>query len=651
VVDDTHSFQDRILEAAERRPTLLLVDNLDPSTVPGTLEIARRGLRIVGQLDAPLRGRSVYRQLAAYGASPEHLLGLTWILSIQRLPTLCTECRRAALPTAADLKLLDGMLQLLQASGAEVEPPLEASPVVSDAPGCAKCHFTGRMGDASVIEISQVKQGDVETRLPVQACLWRLFQRGLLPLRDLIYYDQDLLQRTFIQLAETQQVLTTVQRRMDRSRSELAALQRVLEHRNQALFSIQDIGDALIRSVDLYDMAERVCRRATELCSADRSILYYLCGDDQVEVAAVSGWQGVKVHQRLPSGQVFRPRQVDTPINYNGLPPGVEEPHKDRRSSPSGLFVPLVAQSERVGAMVIQSTQQRRFQPGETAMLQAFANQAALALQRAGLVESLRQKIAALESAQAGLAEKERMAREMELARQVQQSVLPSMLPQVPGYCFAAYSEAARQVGGDFYDVIDLDADHFALAVADVSDKGMPAAMYMVLTRSLLVAQARREHSPAQVLREVNQLLNELSTAGMFVTVFYAVINKQTGSMRYARAGHDRPVLMRQGQQLELGGKGIALGVLEQDTFYVEEQQMQLAPGDRLVLYTDGLTDVMTPEQELYGHERLLLLLQSLAHLPPQEFSNSIHRALGDFQNGAEQFDDMTMLVMEAALQ
>lgn len=653
VVDESHTYADRMLEAAERNPMLLLVDRLDRISAVAALEIARRGLRVIAQLDAPLRGRGVYRQLVELGATADLMEGLTWVLSIQRLPTLCQECRRAVLPGAADMQYLDRLLQLLEASGAILEAPPDDSPMISEAPGCAKCQYTGRQGDTAVVDISQMKVSGLVTRLPMEACLWRQVQHGMLSLRDLLYFDQDLLQRTFNLLASTEYALVDVQGALERSRSELQSVSRVLEHRNQALFSFQDIGDALIRFDNLYDLADRVCRRANDLCAADRAILYYLRQDEQVEVAAVIGWEGAQVHQRVDPALVFRPRQGDMAQTFRSIPAGVHEPGLGSAKQgvkdllPAGLFVPLVAQGERVGAMVIQSTHKDKFSPGEIAMLQTFANQAALALQRAGLVEDLRHKIAELEAAQAGLAEKERMQREMELARQVQQSVLPRSLPEVPGFSFSARSEAARQVGGDFYDVIDLDDAHFALAIADVSDKGMPAAMYMVLTRSLMVAQARRETSPAQVLREVNDLLQHLSTAGMFVTVFYAVVNKLNGEMRYARAGHDMPILLRQGSGEELGGRGIALGVLGQDEFYIDEHQITLQPGDRLVLYTDGLTDVMTPEQELFGRERLFHLLADCAANSPGEICQSVFTALRNYQNGADQFDDMTLLVVE----
>ncbi len=276
----------------------------------------------------------------------------------------------------------------------------------------------------------------------------------------------------------------------------------------------------------------------------------------------------------------------------------------------AGVRVLLAAQGETVGALYVHSTVRTSFAPGHLALLQTFAAQAALALQRAGLTAQLRAKVAALEAAQAELAVKARMARELELARQVQQSFLPHTFPSLPGYAFAAYNEPAREVGGDFYDVIDLGDARVGLVIADVSDKGMAAALYMALSRSLIRAEATREPSPRVVLANVNRLLLELGEQGMFVTVFYAVLHGDTGRLVYARAGHDRPLLLRGSAVEQLGGNGMLLGVFEDVGATLVEHEVVLQPGDRLVLYTDGLTDVMNGDGALLGLSRLTGLVE-----------------------------------------
>jgi sigma-B regulation protein RsbU (phosphoserine phosphatase) len=345
---------------------------------------------------------------------------------------------------------------------------------------------------------------------------------------------------------------------------------------------------------------------------------------------------------------VFEGHTNTEPVPYNRWPPGIppRAPDVEGAVLRAGLYLPLWAQDEQVGLLIVHSTQKTHFEPGEIALLQTFANQAAIAIERAGLIEQLRTKINELEAAQTQLARKERMERELELARQVQQSMLPHTFPQVPSFQFAARYESARQVGGDFYDVITLDSQYFGVAVADVSDKGMPAALYMALTRSLLLAEARREQSPSAVLANVNHLLLELGEPNMFVTIFYGVIEQATGRLTYARAGHDRPLLLRDSSIQELAGRGLALGLFDTDELRLSDEQIRLSSGDRLVLYSDGLTDVSNRDGQLFDLARFKTLLQSYATLTPNDLCTAIFGYLSTYQSGTEHYDDMTLLVV-----
>ena len=252
----------------------------------------------------------------------------------------------------------------------------------------------------------------------------------------------------------------------------------------------------------------------------------------------------------------------------------------------------------------------------------------------------------ALEAAQAELAVKARMARELELARQVQESFLPKAFPDTPGYAFAAFSEPAREVGGDFYDVIDLDEGRVGLVIADVSDKGMAAALYMAVSRSLIRAEAARERSPRAVLANVNRSLLDLGEQGMFVTVFYATLDTQTGELVYARAGHDRPLLIRDGETRELDGRGTLLGLFDEAAHSLTEQSVPLLPGDRLILYTDGLTDVIDEQGAMLGPDALSARLLARRTLSADELVAALARDLRTYRGLAEQADDMTLLIV-----
>jgi sigma-B regulation protein RsbU (phosphoserine phosphatase) len=320
------------------------------------------------------------------------------------------------------------------------------------------------------------------------------------------------------------------------------------------------------------------------------------------------------------------------------------------------LSAPLLTSGRLIGLLNIYSQEERReFTADEADLTMIYANQVAVAVRNASLIDELQDKIIQLEAAQVELVKKERMEQELALARQVQQSVLPRTFPQIHGYRFAARNLPARQVGGDFYDVIPLGGSRFGVVIADVSDKGMPAALYMALTRSLILAEARRECSPRAVLANVNQILLELGGANMselgepsmFVTVFYGVIDGAARQITYARAGHDHPFLVRGRDVQQLGGQGAILGLFEEEFLAMSEERIDLAPGDRLVLYTDGVTDVLSPEDEPFGEERLKAFLKIHGDLSPRELCDATFAELAAYQAGADQFDDMALLVAE----
>lgn len=423
----------------------------------------------------------------------------------------------------------------------------------------------------------------------------------------------------------------------------------MLTQRTKSLVALRDLGEALIGSTGLDELTERVCARALELCGADHAILYYLRSEELVEVLALGGWESALLHTTLPAGLVILPSVGGEPAPYHGLPPGVPPHRRDGREKPlrAGLYVSLAAQDQRVGAMIVHTTRKLSFAPGEVALLQTFANQAAAAIQRTGLLDQLQAKVDELEAAQKGLVQKERLDRELELARQVQQSVLPRVYPFVPGFRFSALNEPARRVGGDFYDIIQLDENHVAVAVGDVSDKGLPAALYMALSRSLLLAEARRSTSPLDTLRSVNSLLLELGEQNMFVTMVYGVIDRNTRRFTFVRAGHDHPLLVRDGQTTELDGEGMPLGILDANEMHLTQDSVPLQPGDLLVLYSDGLVDILSPDGQPFGKEHLIELLLQKAHLQPADLCEQVFQSLLEYRGVSEQYDDMTLLVVQ----
>ena len=235
---------------------------------------------------------------------------------------------------------------------------------------------------------------------------------------------------------------------------------------------------------------------------------------------------------------------------------------------------------------------------------------------------------------------------ELDIASKIQQSILPGQFPTPPGFQVFANMEPARNVGGDFYDVIRLENGRMGLAIADVSGKGVPAALFMMSSRTLLKGTAIGGADPAEVLTQVNDLLCEQNEAAMFVTVLYAVYDPERGEFTYACGGHDPPLVVHadgSSTSLPLTG-GLALGVAP--GFQYGQRTVPVAPGDTLVLYTDGVTEAMNSGNEQFGLERLREIFTGAPPKSVREAIDSIFAAVSDFAGDAPQFDDVTCLAV-----
>jgi serine phosphatase RsbU (regulator of sigma subunit) len=637
-------YTQRIELAAVQRPDLLVVEKLEPEALAPILDAAAEGMRVLTQFETIFMAADVLTALADLGAAVERLPLVHWVVSAQRVRCLCSHCSVPVSPSAAEIS------QLRLAFG-ELSDEVQAgrAAVFRRAAGCPHCNGTGHDGEIALFDVYRHGAGqDSAVVLSLYTYALHLALVGQLSLDDLLALRTNQARRMYAMLAASQRALRDANAALQRRLIEVESAQHISTQRTEALVSFQRMGEALLGAVELPGLAEQACRHARDLCGADRVILYYLRPGEEAEVLAFVGWDPQRVPKRVPAAAVCTGEQAAAtqPVPFRGWPPGITSRSPDVEGAVlrAGLRVPLVAQGQQVGAMIVHSTVFASFQPGQVALLQTFAAQAALAFQRAGLIDELQAKIAALQAAQAELAVKERMERELELARQVQQSFLPKSFPQVPSHRIAAANEPARQVGGDFYDVIPLEGGRAGLVIADVSDKGMPAALYMALTRSLIRAEAHREASPAAVLANVNRLLLELGEPGMFVSVFYGVIYAQAHTLTYARAGHDRPVLLRSGQATELGGNGLILGLFEDLT--LTEETVRVEPGDRLVLYTDGLTDASNEAGEMFGLDRLLQVFARRAEESPDAMCRGVFDDLAAYRGNANPYDDMTLLVV-----
>ena len=298
------------------------------------------------------------------------------------------------------------------------------------------------------------------------------------------------------------------------------------------------------------------------------------------------------------------------------------------------LIAPLMTRREIVGALIVdQGTRARHFSPHEIEVVMGIANQAAVAIEGARLSQAAE--------------EKKQLDYELRLARQIQKSFLPDACPSVRGYQLCSEWQTAREVSGDFYDFIPLHDGRLGMLIADVSDKGMAAAMFMALSRTILRTMAIGKPSAREALERANDLILADAHSEMFVTVFYVVLDPDMNRLTYVNAGHNPPLFYRAASKelTTLKGHGLALGVME--GISLEEYAIEMAPGDLVLMYTDGVTDAINSREEEFGTERLADLVMTHAHQAVECIVDEITRAVTEFAGEGVRFDDVTMVALK----
>jgi sigma-B regulation protein RsbU (phosphoserine phosphatase) len=300
-------------------------------------------------------------------------------------------------------------------------------------------------------------------------------------------------------------------------------------------------------------------------------------------------------------------------------------------------LVPLLVEDRSIGVLVLDQRKPGLLQPEDLRFLQLMANQAAIAIEKARLHEE-EVKVQALE-------------RELDVGRRIQLSLLPEAPPSVEGWELVAFYQPARVVGGDFYDFLEFsDApDRLGLTIADVTGKGVPAALFMARSSSILRTVALSGLGPCEVLTKANELILRDGQTELYVTAFYALLDTATGHLAYATAGHDRPLRVQAatGQIRELNAVGIVMGAFP--TIELEQGEIDLAPGDVLVLYTDGVTEAMDRNHNLFGIRRLEATLAANHGASAQAIVAAVVDAVRAYAGDVPPSDDLTLVVVRRA--
>jgi sigma-B regulation protein RsbU (phosphoserine phosphatase) len=244
---------------------------------------------------------------------------------------------------------------------------------------------------------------------------------------------------------------------------------------------------------------------------------------------------------------------------------------------------------------------------------------------------------------------RQRLEEELAIGRQIQLSLLPARCPDIPGWEFTAVYRAARQVGGDLYDFIASpdDPHHLNIVIADVTGKGIPAALFMAFSRTIIRAESRAGHSPATTLQRANQFILQDIHYRLFLSIFYATLDTRSGRLVYANGGHDWPLWRRsQSGEIEtLGASGLLLGVFKD--VRLEERDIEVAPGDFLIFYTDGLTEARNAAGEFFGQERLTETIGTTAPPSADHLLRTIVDAVENFTGATPRADDFTLVIVK----
>ena len=428
---------------------------------------------------------------------------------------------------------------------------------------------------------------------------------------------------------------------------------------------LHDLGEAFTEDIDREHLLRIIVNCARTVTGAKGAAIYLWDVDKEKLVAAiVSGMfpPVLKVDNIVADQLAARAENLEAFVRLEALPADsnsvigevartgkgihAEKAESDDRfpwfrqkslQTTSYVAVPLHYREEQLGVLALANREEDKpFSKSDFELVQSVADQAAYSLQHAQIYSQL--------------TEKKRLDHDIAVAREIQRILLPSKAPTVEGFNCAALNIPAQQVSGDYFDFIKVDAAHWGVAVADVSGKGVPASLIMAMCRSVLRSKAAGNHSPAQVLREVNRLLYPDIQEDMFITMIYLVMDS-SGKLTLARAGHEAALLCKNHfKQIEaIEAPGMALGIDSGDLFdeVIKDVTVELSPLDTVVVYTDGINEALDDEGNEFGQEQLKDVLREAGPQSVDFLVKTIVDRVQNFSSGHPQNDDITLAAVQ----
>lgn len=458
---------------------------------------------------------------------------------------------------------------------------------------------------------------------------------NLLELIDLLNQVERKLDRTR-QARESPEILSLIKNQIKSQRQLLSYYDDGIK-RISHLESLVDASRVLNSTLDLEELLTLFMEVATRELRADRSTLYLVDEKNQELWSMIT--QGPEmVEIRLPIGQGIAGKVAATGEIIN-----IDDPYNDPRfyreiDKQTGyitrniLCMPMRnKEAEIIGVMQILNKFSGPFNQDDEFYLENLSLQASIAVENAKLhKEAL---------------ERRRLEAELKLAFQIQMNLLPDVDPQLKGYSISGLNVPCLEVGGDYYDFISL-AGKLGIAIGDVCGKGIPASLIMANLQAALRVLAPTSNSPGDIVDKINKLLQSASTPNKFITFFYSLLDLEQKTLVYTNAGHNPPIVLREGNQVELlSTESLILGAFH-DAVY-PEKEIGLESGDMVIFYTDGITETANNHNEQFGEERLIELVRTHRLKPVTEIKDIIMKSLATFSKTRSYFDDVTLILMK----
>ena len=411
----------------------------------------------------------------------------------------------------------------------------------------------------------------------------------------------------------------------------------VLRGKLRELESLFEVSRLLASTLDLRKVLKLVARSAVEVVAA-KGCSVRLLGPRSKRLEIKSYYNlsrryldkgAVVLEDSLIDKTALKGEVVQIPDMLND--PRVLYPREaEREGIRSGVSLGLISKRRPVGTLHVYRAEQDSFNEGEIQVLTTLANQAAVAIENAQLYQQT--------------LEKRRIERELRVAGEIQSQLLPERPPEIAGFDIASINIPCRAVGGDFYDFVPLRGGKTAVIIADVAGKGVPGALLMASARSAGRAYLERTSRPHEAVSRLNLFVCHDTRTGQFVSLFCGVLDHKKRTFAYTNAGHNPPLLLRKGETISLEKGGLVLGADEGEQY--EEETVTLHKGDLLAFYTDGVTEALNEKGQFFGADRMLKALRRKPHTSASAIVNRTCSAVKRFTRGAEQSDDITMIVV-----